>query len=105
MPRITARPNPFGPSFFTQLSDRSRHSLKHVPRSVGAAIVHHDDLVRDAVAAQLFVQVLDGGSYRRMLVTSGNHDAETCERAAPRAQAIALSQSGSASASQSGGRW
>jgi hypothetical protein len=47
-----------------------------VPRSIGAAIIHHHNLVWNILQSQLEVQVFDSGSNAALLVMGRNYNAK-----------------------------
>jgi hypothetical protein len=49
---------------------------KLVPRSIGAAIIHHHNLVWNILQSQLEVQVFDSGSNAALLVMGRNYNAK-----------------------------
>src|ERR1019366_5469846 len=72
---------------------------EHAPCVVGAAVIHDQDFVRDAVEPQLEVQVLDGGCNATRLVTCRYDDRQQGGRyTRPRLRAL----HGSLTSSQSG---
>ena len=82
-PRTTARPKPCGavvPDRATSSGIRALQLLQNLPGPVRAAVVDHDDLVRDAVEAQLEVEVLHGRGDAALLVPGGNDDREFRQR-------------------------
>ena len=81
-PQMMARPKPCRPVFWTGRSSGRRclQVLQQLPGPVRAAVVHHDDLVGDALQAQLQVEMLDGRADAPLLIAGGNDDREQLER-------------------------
>ena len=79
---MMARPKPCSPVFCTgrMVGMRGASPLQHGPGGVGAAVVHHDDLVLHAVQPQFQVEVLDGGGDGAFFVAAGDHDGEKPQR-------------------------
>ena len=84
-PYTMARPKPCGPGFCTGASvgNPRLQALRESPTSRSrAAVVDDDDLVRDAVEAQLDVQVLDRRGDAALLVARRNDDRQLARAAA-----------------------
>src|SRR3954452_8971747 len=59
--------------------------LEDAPGMIPAAIVDHNNFVRDIVETQLYVKLLDGGSDAALFISSRNDDAKTMKlRRCPR---------------------
>ena len=53
--------------------------LQNLPGPVAAAVVHHDNFVRDVMKPQFKIEVLDGGGNTPFLIARRDDDAETSE--------------------------